>query len=52
MKQTWLANMLGLSYDMVNSYLQNQQQLRLEILYKIADLLDVNTKYLLVVKKK
>ena len=51
-KQTWLANQLGRSYNMVNSYVQNRQQPRLEILYKIAELLDVNPKDLLVVPKK
>jgi len=47
-KQTWLADQLGKSYNMVNSYVQNRQQPRLEILYKIAELLEVNPKELLV----
>jgi len=40
-KQTWLAEKLGKSPNMVNSYAQNRCQPSLETLYKIADLLDV-----------
>ena len=46
-KQTWLAEKLGKSYNMVNGYVQNRQQPRLEVLYEIAKILDVNTKDLL-----
>lgn len=46
-KQTWLADMLGKSYNMVNSYVQNRQQPKLEVLYKIADILQVDGKALL-----
>ena len=46
-KQTWLAEKLGKSYNMVNSYVQNRQQPRLEVLYEIAKILDVNAKDLL-----
>lgn len=46
-KQTWLADKLGKSYNMVNSYVQNRQQPRLEVLYQIADILDVDVKELL-----
>lgn len=31
-KQTWLAEKLGKSYNMVNAYSQNRQQPRLETL--------------------
>jgi len=51
-KQTWLAEQLGKSYNMVNSYVQNRQQLRLEILYEIARILDVEVKDLLIEIKK
>ena len=51
-KQTWLADQLGKSYNMVNSYAQNRQQPRLEVLYQIADLLNVSVKDLLVETKK
>lgn len=39
--QTWLAEELGKSYNMVNSYAQNRQQPRLEVLFEIAKILDV-----------
>lgn len=48
LKQTWLAENLGKSYNMVNSYVQNRQQPRLEVLYKIAELLQVSPKDLLI----
>jgi putative transcriptional regulator len=51
-KQTWLAEQLGKSYNMVNGYVQNRQQPRLEILYEIANILDVEVKDLLVEMKK
>jgi putative transcriptional regulator len=35
-KQTWLAEQLGKSYNMVNIYVQNRQQPRLEVLNDIA----------------
>jgi len=46
-KQTWLSERLGKSYNMVNGYVQNRQQPRLEILFKIAKILDVDPKELL-----
>lgn len=46
-KQTWLANQLGKSYNMVNAYVQNRQQPRLEILYEIANILKIDVKELL-----
>ena len=46
-KQTWLAEKVGKSYNMVNSYDQNRQQLRLEVLYEIANILDIEVKELL-----
>ena len=47
-KQIWLAEKLGESYNMVNAYVQNRKQPRLEILYKIAEILDVQVKALLI----
>jgi putative transcriptional regulator len=47
-KQTWLAEQLGKSYNMVNAYVQNRQQPRIEVLYDIAKILDVNVKDLLI----
>lgn len=46
--QVWLAEQLGKSYNMVNAYTQNRQQPRLEVLYRIAEILDVNPKELLI----
>lgn len=46
-KQIWLAEQLGKSYNIVNGYVQNRQQPRLEVLYAIADILNVNVKDLL-----
>ncbi|HTO17388.1 MAG TPA: helix-turn-helix transcriptional regulator [Edaphocola sp.] len=47
-KQTWLAEKLGKSYNMVNAYAQNRQQPRLEVLFEIARILDVEVKDLLI----
>lgn len=47
-KQTWLAEKLGKSYNVVNGYVQNRQQPRLEVLYEIAKILDIEVKELLV----
>jgi putative transcriptional regulator len=46
-KQTWLAEQLNKSYNMVNGYVQNRQQPRLEVLYEIAEILNVSVKDLL-----
>ena len=50
-KQTWLAEKLKKSYNMVNSYVQNRRQPSLEDLYKIATILDVDIKNLLISNK-
>jgi len=50
-KQTWLAEKLGKSYNMVNGYVQNRQQPRLEVLNEIANILDVDIKDLIVSNK-
>jgi transcriptional regulator with XRE-family HTH domain len=46
-KQVWLSEKLGKSYNMVNSYIQNRQQPRLEILFEIAKILSVDVKDLI-----
>ena len=46
-KQVWLAEQLGKSYNMVNSYAQNRRQPSIEDLYKIAELLKVDARDLL-----
>ena len=51
-KQIWLAEQLGKSYNMVNSYVQNRQQPRLEILNEIAKILNVDVIELIVSSKK
>ena len=50
-KQTWLAEKLGKSYNMVNGYVQNRQQPRLEVLNEIATILDVDVRELIVSNK-
>ena len=50
-KQKWLAEKLGKSYNMVNSYVQNRKQPRLEVLYNIAKILNVEAGDLLISKK-
>lgn len=51
-KQTWLAEQLGKSYNMVNAYVQNRQQPRLEILMEIAKILDIDVKELIISNKE
>lgn len=46
-KQTWLAEKLGKSYNMVNAYVQNRRQPSLECMFKIAEILNVNVKELI-----
>lgn len=49
-KQTWLSERLKKSYNMVNSYTTNKRQPSIEVLYQIAEILDVSVKDLLVEK--
>jgi transcriptional regulator with XRE-family HTH domain len=51
-KQVWLSEKLGKSYNMVNSYVQNRSQPSLEVLNEIADILDVDVRDLIVSNKK
>jgi putative transcriptional regulator len=51
-KQIWLAKQLGKSYNMVNSYAQNRRQPSVTNLYRIAEILDVDVKELLVSTRK
>ena len=46
-KQIWLSEKLGKSYNMVNGYVQNRQQPRLEVLFAIAEILSVEVKELI-----
>ncbi len=51
-KQKWLAEKLDKSYNIVNGYVLNRQQPRLEVLNEIAKILDVDVKDLIVSSKK
>lgn len=51
-KQIWLSDKLGKSFNMVNSYVQNRRQPSIDVLYKIAILLQVEAKELLVDNNK
>jgi repressor LexA len=46
-KQIWLAEKLGKSYNMVNSYVQNRRQPSLETLFEVAKILNVPVKDLI-----
>ncbi len=46
-KQTWLAERLGKSFCVVNSYVCNRRQPSIEVLFEIATHLRVNPKDLL-----
>jgi transcriptional regulator with XRE-family HTH domain len=45
--QTWLAVKMDKSYPTINEYARNKRQPSLEDLYKIAEILQVNVKDLL-----
>lgn len=46
-KQTWLAERLGKSFCIVNSYVCNRRQPSLEVLFEIAKIIQVDPKYLI-----
>lgn len=46
-KQIWLAEKIGKSYNMVNGYVQNRRQPSLELLNDIAKVLDIDVKELI-----
>ena len=50
-KQTWLAQKLEKSYNMVNEYWNNRRQPSLEDLTRIADILDIDVRKLIVSNK-
>jgi putative transcriptional regulator len=49
-KQIWLAEKLGKSYNIVNGYAQNRHQPRLEVIFEIAKILEVNPRELIINK--
>lgn len=46
-KQVWLSDKLDKSYNMVNAYVTNRRQPSLEDLYRIAEILGVEARDLL-----
>ncbi len=50
--QTWLAEKMEKSYPSINEYARNKRQPSLEDLYKIAEILNVEVKDLLIERKK
>ena len=50
-KQTWLAERLGKSFCIVNSYVCNRRQPSLEVLFEIAKILNVDPKELIANKE-
>lgn len=40
--QVWLSKQINKSYNMVNGYCNNRRQPSIEILFKIAEVLNVN----------
>ncbi len=46
-KQTWLSKELGKSFNMVNDYCNNRRQPKLEVLFAIAKILNVEVKDLI-----
>lgn len=46
-KQTWLAEKLGKSFCIVNSYVCNRRQPSLDVLFEIAKILNVDHKELI-----
>ena len=45
--QIWLAKKMGKSYNMVNSYAKNRRQPSIEILFQIAEILEMEAKDLI-----
>ena len=46
-KQVWLAEKLGKSFNTVNGYVQNRAQPSLEVLYEIGRILNVHPRELI-----
>ena len=49
--QAWLAEQLGKSYNIVNGYCNNNRQPRLEDINKIANILDIDVRELIISNK-
>lgn len=46
-KQTWLSEKTGKSFNMINDYCNNRRQPKLEVLFEIAKILNVEVKELI-----
>lgn len=51
-KQTWLAEKIGRSFSQTNAFVCNRRQSSLELLFKIAEVLQVDVKELIDSKKE
>lgn len=51
-KQTWLSEKTGKSFNMINDYCNNRRQPKLEVLFEIAKILNVEVKDLIKEEKK
>lgn len=51
-KQTWLAEKLGKSFNMVNAYVCNRKQPSFGVLNQIAEILQVSVKDLIIDNKE
>ena len=45
--QTWLADKMGRSYNTINEYARNKRQPSIEVLFKIAEILNMEAKELI-----
>lgn len=52
LSQAWLADELDKTYPIINGYVNNHTQPSIPVLYKIAELLEVDPRDLLVPPKK
>ena len=50
--QLWLAQQIGVSTNTISSFCRNETQPKIDILYKIANVLDIDIFKLLVPNKK
>lgn len=51
-KQTWLAEKMGKSFNMVNDYCNNKRQPSLQVLFQISEILNTDVKELIGKKKE
>jgi putative transcriptional regulator len=51
-KQSWLADQIGYDEHTVSTWCRNVKQPKLEVLFKIAEVLDIEARELLVLRKQ